>query len=107
MTFKPLSRPDRWYALLLILGLLLLDCLLVRAIATRPVDGLSFLVALWVLGSLLVAGYLGYRTVGTFTLEYWVDRDGVTLVWGVTRQIVPMAAIRRVQSGDAPVGWID
>ena len=107
MTFKPLSRPDRWYALLLILGLLLLDLLLVRAIATRPVDGLSFLLALWVLGSLLVAGYLGYRTVGAFTLEYWVDRDGVTLVWGVTRQIIPMAAIRRVQSGDVRSVWID
>ena len=104
MTFKPLSRPDRWYALLLILGLLLLDLLFVRAIATRPVDGLSFLLALWVLGSLLVAGYLGYRTVGAFTLEYWVDRDGVTLVWGVTRQIIPMAAIRQVQRGDVPVG---
>jgi hypothetical protein len=86
MTFKPLSRPDRWHALLLILGLLLLDLLLVRA------------------GSLLVAGYLGYRTVGAFTLEYWVDRDGVTLVWGVTRQIIPMTAIRRVQRGDVPVG---
>jgi len=104
MTFKPLSRSDRWYALLLILGLLLLDLLLVRAIATRPVDGLSFLLALWVLGSLLVAGYLGYRTVGAFTLEYWVDRDGITLVWGVTRQIIPMAAIRRVQRGDVAVG---
>jgi hypothetical protein len=104
MTFKPLSRPDRWYALLLILGLLLLDLLLVRAIATRPVDGLSFLSALWVLGSLLVAGYLGYRTVGAFTLEYWVDRDGITLVWGVTRQIIPMAAIRRIQQGALSVG---
>jgi hypothetical protein len=104
MTFKPLSRPDRWYALLLIVGLLLLDLLLVRAVASRPVDGLSFLLALWVLGSLLVAGYLGYRTVGAFTLEYWVDRDGVTLVWGPTRQIIPMAAIQRIQRGAISVG---
>jgi hypothetical protein len=104
MSFKPLPRSDRWYALLAILGLLLLDLLILRTIATRPVDVLSFLLALWVLGSLLVAGYLGYRTVGAFTLEYWVDRDGVTLVWGVTRQIIPMAAIRRIRQGATAVG---
>jgi Domain of unknown function (DUF1648)/Bacterial PH domain len=104
MTFKPLPRRDRWYALLTILGVLLLDLLLVRAIVVRPVDGLSFLLALWVLGSLLVAGYLGYRTIGAFTLEYWVDRNGVTLVWGLTRQIIPMAAIQRIQRGATAVG---
>jgi Domain of unknown function (DUF1648)/Bacterial PH domain len=104
MTFKPLPRRDRWHALLTILGMLLLDLLLVRAIVARPVDGLSFVLALWVLGSLLAAGYLSYRTVGAFTLEYWVDRDGVTLVWGLTRQIIPMAAIQRIQRGATAVG---
>lgn len=104
MTFKPIPRPDRWYALLLVLGLLFLDVVLVRAVFARPVDGLSFLMALWVLGSLLIAGYLSYRTIGAFTLEYWVERDGVTLVWGATRQIVPMGSIRRVQQGAAPLG---
>ncbi len=73
MTFKPLPRPDRWYAILVILGLLLLAVLAVRAITTRPVDGLSFLLALWVLVSLGVVSYLGNRTIAAFTLEYWVD----------------------------------
>lgn len=104
MTFKPFPRADRWYALLATLGLLLLAVLAVRAIATRPVDGLSFLLALWVLASLGLAGYLGNRTIGAFTLEYWVTRDGVTLVWGASRQIVPMARIQHVQQGAQAVG---
>jgi hypothetical protein len=104
MTFKPFSRPDRWYALLISLGMLALDVLLVRLILTRSVDGFSFLLVLWVLGSLLIAGYLFNRTIGAFTLAYWVDRDGVTLVWGATRQVIPMQAIRRVQQGASPVG---
>ena len=103
MTFKPVPRLDRWLALLVILAVLGLDALAARAVMGRPVDGGSFLLALWVLGSLLIVIYLAYSTFCAFTLEYWVDRDGVTLVWGFTSQFVPMAEIQRVQRGDAAV----
>lgn len=99
MTFKPHACPDRWYGLLAIAGLLLLDLVLVRLVVSRPVDGISFFVVLWVLGSLLAAVYIGYRTLGALTLEYWVDRDAVTLVWGLTRQIVPVGSIERIMIG--------
>jgi hypothetical protein len=52
-----------------------------------------------VLASLLIIAYLAYRTLGAFTLEYWVDRDAVTLVWGPTRQTVPVGQIQRVLVG--------
>lgn len=104
MTFKPLPRPDRWYALLATLGLVAQAFLATRALLARPVDGLSFLLALWVGFSLLVAGYLGYRALCAFTLEYWVTRDGVILVWGLTQQVVPMGRIRRIQRGAQAVG---
>ena len=96
MSFKPIPCADRWYGLLAILGLVVLDALLLRILITRPVDGLSFLLALIVLGSLLAIFYLSYRSRGAFNLEYWVDRNGITLVWGPTRQIVPMGQIQRV-----------
>jgi hypothetical protein len=96
MTFKPLSRSDRWYGLLAMLGLILLDAGSVWVILHRPVDGLSFMLALWLLASLLLLVYIGYRTLGAFTLEYWVDRDAVTIVWGPARQIVPVGQIQRV-----------
>jgi Domain of unknown function (DUF1648)/Bacterial PH domain len=100
MSFKPLSCPDRWYGLLAMLGLILVDAGFVQVILHRPVDGLSFLLVLWLLASLLILTYVGYRTVGAFTLEYWVDRDAVTLVWGPTRQIVPVGQIQRVVAAD-------
>jgi len=99
MTFKPKACLQRWYGLLIIAGILLLDFLAVRGVQGRPVDGLSFVLVLWVLVSLLVAAYLAYRTLGLFTLEYWVDRDAVTLVWGLTRQVVPIGSIQQVLMG--------
>jgi hypothetical protein len=101
MTFKPLSCSDRWYGLLAMLGLILADAGFAWVILHRPVDGLSFLLVLWLLASLLVLVYIGYRTLGAFTLEYWVDRDAVTLVWGPTRQIVPVGQIQSVLLGNS------
>lgn len=96
MSFKPIPDASRWYGLLAMLALVGLDVILVRALLARPVDGLSFILALFVLASALAVVYLGYRSFCIFTLEYWVDRDGVTLVWGPTRQIVPMGQIERI-----------
>ncbi len=104
MTFKPLYCSDRWKGLSAVAGLLLLDLLLLRVTTTRPVDGASYVLGVLVLASVPVAGYLLYRTAGAFTMEYWVDRNAVTLVWGPTRQIVPIGQIRRIQQGaTAPV----
>jgi hypothetical protein len=102
MTFKPLYCSDRWKGLLAVLGLALLDVLLLRVVTSRPVDGASYILGLLVLASVPVMVYLLYRTVGAFTLEYWVDRDAVTVVWGPSRQVVPMAEIQRVQRGATP-----
>ena len=99
MTFKPHDCPDRWYGLLAVIGLLLLSVLGATIVIGRPVDGLSFLLTLWMLFSLAAAIYISYRTLGAFTLEYWVDRDAVTMVWGPTRQIVPIGAIREIVLG--------
>ncbi len=102
MTFKPCYCADRWKGLLAILGLVAVDALFLRIALGRPLDGVSYVLVVLALASLPVAGYLVYRTAGAFTLEYWVDRDRVTVVWGPTRQIVPMGQIQRVQRGATP-----
>lgn len=96
MSFRPLPCPSRWQGLLVMLGLLLLAGVLLMQVPGRPVDGISFLLVLAGLASLALIGYVGLRTFNVFTLEYWVDRDAVTLVWGSTRQIVPLTQIRRI-----------
>jgi hypothetical protein len=104
VSFKPLHCPDHWYGMLAILGILGADALMVRFLLARPVDGATFLGGLWVLGSFMLVIYLGSRVLGLLTMQYWVDRDAVTLVWGATRQIVPIGQIERVQVdlGDRP-----
>lgn len=99
MIFKPDACPDRWYGILAVLGLVILSLAGMTGVIGRPVNGLSFLLALSILACVSAAVYIGYRTLGILTLEYWVDRDAVTLVWGLTRQIVPIGAIRKVVVG--------
>ncbi len=99
MSFKPCDNPDRWKGILLVLGMLLLDVLFVRVVSVRGPDAASYLLGLCVLASLPILIYVAYRTHGAFALEYWVERDGVTVVWGPMRQVVPMGEILRIQRG--------
>ncbi len=101
MSFKPLPGADRWYGVLAVLALLGLAGGLLASLPGRPVDGLTFLLGLAGLILLGLAGYVAYRTWNVFSLEYWVDRDAVTLVWGPTRQIVPLCQIERILEGPA------
>jgi hypothetical protein len=99
VSFRPYPDAGRWHGVAIMALLAILDVLLVGQLLNRPVDGSSFVCALIVLGSLIVMAYIGFRTVGTWTLEYWIDRDAVTLVWGPTRQIVPLPRIQRILMG--------
>ena len=84
------------------LVVLAVDGLLWYSLRGRPISGLSFVLALLILLSLPLLGYLAYRTWGCFSLEYRVNRDGVTIVWGPLRQPLPMAQIERIVRGGAP-----
>lgn len=104
MSYKSLPCLERWYGVLAVLGVGLLDFLLLSWLIGRPVTGLSFVLGVFVLASVLAMGYVGYRTLATFNLEYWVDRNAVTLVWGPTRQVIPIGSIQRLIVGsDASV----
>jgi len=64
VTFKPLPAEDRWSSVVIIAFIALVDVLLARWVLARPVDGLSFVVALIILLSFVAAGYLAYRAFG-------------------------------------------
>lgn len=57
---------------------------------------LALLVGLFLLG---LAALFGYWTYGCLTLAYIVDRDGLVIRWGFTRQIIPLREIRRLVVG--------
>ena len=104
MSFKPFPSADRLYGLLLTLILALTTFGLVKLVLSLPVGGLRFMVSLLALGCVALLGYIGYRTFGAFSLSYWVDRNAVTLVWGSTRQVIPLGQIQRIVTGSNTAG---
>ncbi|MCC7352405.1 MAG: DUF1648 domain-containing protein [Anaerolineae bacterium] len=101
MIFKPYRTATAWQGLFACLVLVALDVWLINKALNRPLDGLSFALVLAVFASLPFLAYVAYRTYGAFTLEYWVDRDSVTIIWGPVQYLVPMGDIARVVRGDA------
>ena len=47
-----------------------------------------------------------YRTWAAFTLEYWVDRNAITVRWANLRQMIPLPSRSPALSTDAdlPIG---
>ncbi len=102
MVFKARPCQSRWEGLLVTGWILLVDLLLIIWMARRSVDWLQFLLLVLVLISLPLLAHLAWRTWAAWTLEYWVDRNAVTVRWGLIRQIVPLHRIRRVIEGGIP-----
>lgn len=104
MLFKPADSHLRWEGLVLCLWIGVVDLLLLQWILQRETDWLLFgLISLLVL-SLVLLAHLAYRTWTAFTLEYWVDRNALTVKWADVRQTIPLAAIRRIVLGDTSTG---
>lgn len=105
MVFRPLPCPTRWEGLAAAFWIVLIDLLLVVWAARRPADMLKFLLVIVVVGSLPLLAHLLLRTWAAFTLEYWVDRNAVTVRWGQLRQIIPLSTIVHMSvDGDLPLG---
>ena len=100
MIFKPYRTLTGWFGSLTCLALIALDGLFILLAARRPLDGASFALILAVFASLPILAYVALRTYGVLTLEYWVDRDGVIIIWGPTRHLIPMGEITRIVLGD-------
>lgn len=96
MVFKPAAFPARWEGIVAGAWIVLIDLLLLVWAIRRPVDLLKFLLIFVIVASLAVLVHLLYRTWIAFTLEYWVDRNSLTLRWANVRVVVPLTSIRRI-----------
>ncbi len=105
MVFKPPPCPTRWEGLAASFWIVLIDLLLVVWAIRRPADMLKFLLVVVVVGSLPVLAHLLLRTWAAFTLEYWVDRNAITVRWAYLRQIIPLPSIVHIDADhDLPIG---
>lgn len=99
MIFKPAPERTRWEGLVAAVWLFLIDSLILAWAMARPTDWLKFVLVVLAVVAVPVWCYVLYRTWAAFTLEYWVDRNSVTLCWAHVRQVVPISSIQRIIDG--------
>ncbi len=102
--WKPRPSIGGLVGLGLIAALLALEGLFLSFLLRGPVTWLSFVWGLFIALSLFLAAFLGYRIYGFFSLEYWLDRDALTIVRGGRRQVVPLGDISQVAQGKKQPG---
>jgi hypothetical protein len=99
MEFKPRRIRGFLVGIGLVVGIVALDTLLVMWIARKPVDLLTFVLGLIVILSLPALVLMAYWLYSLVGMRYKLDRNGLVIICGATRQIVPMNSIRQVMPG--------
>ncbi len=110
--WRPIATARIWLGLILAVvsaagaGWLLF---MMRAALSRPpeqwpIDGWLFGQAVLVLGLLVLAGFLLYRTAAALTLRYSLDRNGLYIQWLGSRTVIPLTLIDRVEQGALAIG---
>jgi hypothetical protein len=96
MVFKPRRSIGALVGVAIVLSLLALDVLLLSYLRQSQISLVLFTFALLVVLSLPMLTLFGYLVYALFNLSYRLHRDALTIVWGATRQIIPMGSIREV-----------
>lgn len=99
MVFAAKPALARWEGVALAVWIVLFDVLLVVWALRRPIDLLQFLLFLAMALSIPVLIHLLYRTWAAFSLEYWVDRNTITLRWAHLQQVIPTQSVREIVQG--------
>lgn len=101
MVFAAKPAPARWEGIAAAFWIVLIDLLVIVWALRRPIDLLQFLLMLVLVSSVPVLIHLIYRTWAAFTLEYWIDRNAITLRWAHQHQVIPTQSVRAISHGAA------
>jgi hypothetical protein len=99
MIWKPTPSRGGLIGLGIIGAIIVLDAVCVLFLERVPVSFWSFILVLGVVLSLPALALLAYWVYSFYTLCYRLDRDVLTITWGVTQEVVPLAAIQEVKEG--------
>ena len=72
---------------------------LVARATTWPVSVTQFVAVTGAIGLFGLALLFAFWAVAAYTMHYTLDRNGLTIVWGTVRQVVPMSGIEGVSIG--------
>ncbi len=99
MVWKPRRSIGGLVGVAAILSVLAIDWMLFSRLMRSPVSLASFALALAILSSLPLLIFLTHRTYGFFNLRYQLDRNGLTITWADTQQVIPLGEIIRIVDG--------
>lgn len=102
MVFKPSPDSARWEGVAVCTWLAVAQLLTLNWVATRPTDALRFVLIALLLASIPLQLHLLYRTWIAFSLEYWLDRNALTVVWADVRQTIPLAGLQGMTAEGLP-----
>lgn len=100
MVFKAAPDNTRWKGFGICVAIILVDLILFVVMLIRPVDWSKFILIVLLLLSIPLLGHLIYRTWSLFSLEYWVDRNAVTISWAGIRQSYPLYKVKQIIQGE-------
>jgi hypothetical protein len=72
---------------------------LVAKATTWPVSVTLFAGIVGAIGLFALAAIFAFWALAAYLMHYTLDRNGLTIVWGTIRQVVPMSAIQSVSLG--------
>ncbi len=97
MAFRPLFSRDRFWAGLLALLGLILSLWALRGMLRYPVGPQSVLLGWAALVLLGLTALLLYRLWALHSLDYWVQRDAIHILWHGEEAIIPLRYIREIR----------
>ncbi len=89
MVFKPIPCKTRWEGLIVCFWIILIDVLLLVWTIQRPTGPIRFGLILLIVASVPLLIHLLYRTWAIFSLEYWIDRNAVTVAGPICVRLFP------------------
>ncbi len=98
MAFRPILPRDRLLAAFLAILSLALALLLTYWLIQQPIGPTSVLVGVGILLLVAFAGLLLFRLWSLRTLDYWVQRDAIHILWRGEVAIIPLEYIRSIES---------
>lgn len=100
MVFDAVGGRERWEGFIICAWIVLIDILLWLWMIRRPVDWLKFVLIVLIVLSIPLFVHIVYRAWIISTLEYWVDRNAVTIRWGGLQYVLPLPKIVQIYESD-------